>query len=83
MQMPDLSAKKRPKRYPPNPVYNFFASPVGKRIMKAENVKREFRFSILCQAEAYFNVPPGEEILLQGVCGLLHRGAGRVDDNRL
>ena len=42
-------------------------SPLGKRIRAARDLKREFRFSILCDASEFYAVPPGEEILLQGV----------------
>ena len=41
--------------------------PLGKRIRAARSLRREFRFSILCDASAFYPVAPGEEILLQGV----------------
>ncbi|MGI5936033.1 MAG: UvrD-helicase domain-containing protein [Oscillospiraceae bacterium] len=48
-------------------VLDFFRSELGSRVLKADRVLREFRFSILCPAEDFFETEPGEEVLLQGV----------------
>lgn len=48
-------------------IVRLFSSSLGKRILNAPKLHREFRFSILCDAEAVFSKAPGEEILLQGV----------------
>jgi ATP-dependent helicase/nuclease subunit A len=45
----------------------FFRSPLGRRVLSADQVWRELRFSLLVGAEDLFDVPPGERILLQGV----------------
>ena len=45
----------------------FFRSPTGKRVLGADRVWRELRFSLLTGAEDFFPVPAGEEMLLQGV----------------
>ena len=48
-------------------ILGFFRSPVGRRVLAADQVWRELRFSMLVGAETLFDVPPGERILLQGV----------------
>ena len=45
----------------------FFQSPLGRAMAQAEVCRREFKFSILAQAEEYFPQTEGEHILLQGV----------------
>ncbi len=44
-----------------------FSSELGSRIMQADNVLREFKFSLLCDAGNYFAGGEGEQVLLQGV----------------
>ena len=51
----------------PERICALFASPVGQRILHADEVWRELRFSLLTGAETVFDAPPGEEVLLQGV----------------
>lgn len=48
-------------------IAKLFASPLGERMRSAQKVHREFRFSLLCPANDYFNAREDEEILLQGV----------------
>ena len=50
-------------------VLRFFSSETGKRIKNAKKVMREFRFSLLCPAEEFFDDAKGEgeKILIQGV----------------
>ena len=48
-------------------LFNFFSSPLGKKLITSTNVLREFKFSILDDAAKYFSETQGEEILLQGV----------------
>ena len=48
-------------------IVGLFASPLGKRMLSAPKLRREFKFSLLCPAEDYFPVGSGEELLLQGV----------------
>ena len=45
----------------------FFASPLGRQVLEAEQVFREFKFSILTSASDYGPGLEGEEVLLQGV----------------
>ena len=53
---------------PPEDIAAFFRSDIGRRVLAADRVVREFRFSLLCPAERWFPAAPaGEEILLQGV----------------
>ena len=44
-----------------------FSSELGKRILNAKNLRREFKFSILTDAGAYDPVAAGEQVMLQGV----------------
>ena len=48
-------------------IWRFFASETGRRVLAAEQVWRELRFSLLVGAEEFFPVPAGEQVLLQGV----------------
>jgi len=53
-------------------IAQFFTSPLGLRILRGENLRREFKFSILDDASRYFaDIPENsEEVLLQGMCDL-------------
>ena len=44
-----------------------FSSELGKRILNAKALRREFKFSILTDAAAYDPAAAGEQIMLQGV----------------
>ena len=46
-----------------------FASPLGERMLSAPSLRREFKFSLLCDAGDFFPeaVGAGEQVLLQGV----------------
>ncbi len=44
-----------------------FQGPVGQQIRQAEKVVREFKFSLLTDAEVFFPQAAGEKIMLQGV----------------
>ena len=70
------------KAVDPEMLRGFFRSDIGRRILAAEKVWRELRFSLLVEAERFFAVPPGEKILLQGVvdCCILEDGALTVVD---
>ena len=48
-------------------VYELFASPLGKRILNAKKINREFKFSILCPADKFFGGDCADSVLLQGV----------------
>ena len=66
----------------PELIRNFFRSNVGRRVLKAEKIWRELRFSLLFGAEEFFDVPPGEQIMVQGVvdCCFLADGALTIVD---
>ena len=53
-----------------NQIAQFFASAVGERVTSAIACHREFKFSLLVDAEEYFPEAVGEEVLLQGVVDL-------------
>ncbi len=63
-------------------VRRLFSSPLGRRILAADELRREFRFSILCPAEKFFGEGEGESILLQGVidCMIVENGEVTVID---
>ncbi|MEG2096992.1 MAG: helicase-exonuclease AddAB subunit AddA [Pseudoflavonifractor sp.] len=49
-------------------IYAFFASPLGRELLAAPTLKREFKFSMLVPAAAYYAAAgAGEQVLLQGV----------------
>lgn len=48
-------------------IAELFASPLGKRLLSAEELHREFKFSLLCPAEELYPDAEGESLLLQGV----------------
>ena len=51
----------------PDTIIRLFTSSLGQRLLKAENLIREFKFSILQDASRFFPNQENEEILLQGV----------------
>lgn len=59
-------------------VLRLFNSELGRRIMSADNIKREFRFSLLCPAESFFEGGEGENVLLQGVVDCIIEEAGEL-----
>ena len=50
-----------------NAILRLFESELGRRIMSADKLMREFKFSLLCPAEDFFDGGEGEKVLLQGV----------------
>ena len=50
-----------------NAIYKLFQSSLGKRILGAEKLKREFKFSLLCDAKEVFQKAEGDKLLMQGV----------------
>lgn len=57
-------------------------SDLGRRLLRAEKLNREFRFSVLLPAEEFFPGGQGEEVLLQGAvdCWFLEDGGVTVVD---
>ena len=70
MRDADLLTDAQMDSIPVNQVAQFFASRVGERVTRARACHREFKFSLLTQAEEYFPDAVGEEVLLQGVVDL-------------
>ena len=50
-----------------NAIFKLFSSEIGARIRNADSLRREFKFSLLCPAEDFFDGGEGEKVLLQGV----------------
>lgn len=48
-------------------ILKLFSSELGRRIANADKVLREFKFSLLCPADRFFEGGNGENVLLQGV----------------
>ena len=63
-------------------IRRLFASPLGQRILHADAVRREFRFSLLCPACELLPTDERDEILLQGAidCFLEEQGALTIID---
>ena len=63
-------------------IVKLFASPLGRRIRNADSLRREFKFSLLCDAGEVFGAAAGDSVLLQGVvdCLLEEDGALVVVD---
>lgn len=52
----------------PAAVARFFASPLGRQLRQSDSLRREAPFSVLAEARQFYpQVPPGEQVLLQGV----------------
>lgn len=60
----------------------FFASDIGKKLRTGDHVLREFKFSILDDAEKYATGLAGEQVLLQGVvdCALVEEDGITIID---
>lgn len=59
-------------------IYGLFTSQLGKRMLSADKMRREFKFSLLCDASQVFGVAQGEELLLQGVVDCFIEEAGEL-----
>lgn len=55
-----------------------FSSELGKQILNAEDLRREFKFSILTDAAAYDPAAAGEQVMLQGVVDCFWQEAGGI-----
>ncbi len=66
----------------PEEIAAFFASDLGRRLQESENVLREFKFSIMVDAQTYYPGVSNEQILLQGVvdCALVEEDGITVID---
>ena len=74
--------RKQADAVSPATLYRVFCGPLGEMIRSADEVIREFKFSIMTDADAYFPAESGEQILLQGVtdCCLVKNGKLTVID---
>ena len=59
-------------------ICRFFQSDIGRRILGADQVLREFPFTLLCRAGDFFPDGGDDELLLQGVVDCCIREAGRL-----
>lgn len=59
----------------PEKLLAFFNSDTGRRVLAGQPI-REFKFSVLVDADRYFPAVEGEKILLQGMIDLYHRVPG-------
>ena len=66
----------------PERIHAFLKSPLGCLLLAAPHVTREFKFSLLTDAAAYFPESAGEQILLQGVvdCAFLENSKLTIID---
>lgn len=58
-------------------ILRLFSSPLGKTLLSAKTLRREFKFSILTDAEAYSPEAAGEQVMLQGVVDCFWQEPGR------
>jgi len=77
-----IISEEQGKMIDPAVVADFFASNLGQRVIKAKNVVREFKFSILDKGERYDSHLRDEKILLQGVvdCAIIEEDGITVID---
>lgn len=63
-------------------VTRFGRSGLCRRLLAAQELRREFRFTLLAEASDYFDAPPGERLLMQGVvdCFIVENGGITVID---
>jgi len=59
-------------------ILELFSSSLGQRMKKAEKLHREFRFSVLVDAEEFYPDAKGEQLLLQGVVDCCMEENGRL-----
>lgn len=59
-------------------VWRFFESKTGQRLLNADHIWRELKFSVLCPAEKFYPNVQGEELLLQGVMDCVIEENGRL-----
>ena len=66
----------------PAVIYDFCCTPMGQRLQTADNVLREFKFSVLEDAQQYDPQLRGDKVLLQGVvdCAIIEDDAITVLD---
>ena len=63
----------------PKKIAAFFNEPIGQCILKAKNLYREFKFSLLVRAGDYFDDGGDEEILFQGVIDCAYEQDGKLN----
>lgn len=63
-------------------IKKFFNSDIGRKLLRAENVLREFKFTVLERADKYVPSVKGESILMQGVvdCAIIEADGITVID---
>jgi ATP-dependent helicase/nuclease subunit A len=71
-----IISSKQAAAVPPEKILRFFDSELGKSILEADSLLREFKFSLLVPASDYFTEGEGEEILLQGVVDCCYEKQG-------
>lgn len=62
----------------PGKISAFFASQLGQRVLSAENMYREFKFSLLVKASEYFDGGGDDDILFQGVIDCCYEENGSL-----
>lgn len=70
--------EKQAQSVDPIMIYGFFASELGQRVLNADRIHREFKFSILCPAGEFYDGVEDESLLLQGVVDCCIEEAGKL-----
>ncbi len=81
VQMRFLTEQQR-EAVPEEKILRFFTSEIGKRVLSAEQVVREYKFSVLEDGSLLDPALAGEKVLLQGVtdCCLIEKGEMTILD---
>lgn len=58
---------KQAQAVDPAMIRGFFTSEIGQRVLSADRIRREFKFSLLCPAGEFYDGVEDESLLLQGV----------------
>ena len=59
-------------------IVRLFSSPLGRRMLSAKTITREFKFSLLCPADEVLGVASTDKVLLQGVVDCLLEEDGEL-----
>ena len=59
-------------------IVRLFSSPLGRRMLSAKTITREFKFSLLCPADEVLGAPSADKVLLQGVVDCLLEEDGEL-----
>ncbi len=71
-------SSKQAEAVEPEKILGFFTSELGRRVLRCENIRREFKFSLLVPANLLFTGGAEDEVLFQGVVDCYIEEAGEI-----